>query len=126
MFYLAAIASNMGKVVVLDNLDANIFPNHLALLATAMIQNPQNQYFLSTHDPFLLLDLLDEDSWDHLAVYNVYTKNYQTNVYRLTQADLHDIFYNGVDAFTNNEHFIPISLSFASPATSGAKILALK
>lgn len=107
MFYLAAIASNKGKVLVLDNLDANVFPNHLVLLATAMIQNPQNQYFLSTHDSFLLLDLLDEDIWDHLAVYNVYTKNYETNVYRLRESDLHAIFYNGVDAFTNNEHFIP-------------------
>jgi hypothetical protein len=77
------------------------------LLATAMIHNPQNQYFLSTHDPYLLIDLMDEDNWEHLAIFNVYVKDYETCVYRLSDKDLQNIIYQGADAFTNNESFVP-------------------
>jgi AAA15 family ATPase/GTPase len=48
MFYLAAIASNKGKVLLLDNLYANVFPNHLVLLATAMIHNTQSIFPFNT------------------------------------------------------------------------------
>jgi hypothetical protein len=104
-FYLTAIGSNEEKLIAVDNLDAKIFPSFLVHLAIRMLENPSNQYLFSIHSYYMLIDLL-EDGLDHVAIFNVYTKNAETHVYRLTDENLADIIYNGVDPFINNEHFL--------------------
>lgn len=105
-FYLAAIKSNREKFIVFDNPDANIFPTMLVHLATGMLENVSNQYLFSTHEYYILIDLL-EDELEKVAIFNVYTENGETKIYRLTDEDLKAILYNGVDPFINNEAFIP-------------------
>jgi hypothetical protein len=54
----------------------------------------------------MLIDLL-QDGLEQVAIFNVYSENGETNVYRLTEEDLGDIIYNGVDPFIKNEYFLP-------------------
>lgn len=54
-----------------------------------------------------MLIVLLEDGLEQVAIFNVYSENGETNVYRLTDEALRDILYKGVDPFINNENFLP-------------------
>jgi hypothetical protein len=70
-----------------------------------MISKKNNQYFIATHSPFILNDLL-ENSRNELSVYIVDLKNKQTEVKQLNEKELHEVYQYGVDLFTNNESYI--------------------
>ncbi|MBT1688874.1 AAA family ATPase [Dawidia soli] len=105
IFYFAAIMSNRNQIILFDNIDAGMFPNFLSPLAAEMMDS-ENQYFFSTHSPFILDDFLQED-WKNIAVFMAYRTEEGTNVRRLTEEDLRSIYSYGVDAFTNSEYFVP-------------------
>ena len=81
------------------------FPPYITQITQEMIYNRSNQYFLATHSPFILNDLL-ENAIDDLSVYMVDYKNHETIVKHLDDKTLHEIYQSGVDLFTNSETFI--------------------
>lgn len=104
IFYKAAIASNDDSILLLEEPEAHSFPPYMAHLTQEMIHTEGNQYFVATHSPFILNDLLENGMKD-LAVFVVYFEDQETKVRKLTAEQLHDIFQNGVDVFTNSEMF---------------------
>lgn len=74
-------------------------------LTQEIIHKKDNQYFIATHSPFILNDLL-ENGRDELSVYMVDFREGQTVVNSLTSEQLHEIFQNGVDLFTNSESYL--------------------
>ena len=105
IFFKTAIASNNDSVLLFEEPEAHSFPPYMTHLTQEMIHGPNNQYFIATHSPFILNDLL-ENSRDELSVFLVYYENTETRVKQLTEQELHDVFQNGVDLFTNSESFI--------------------
>lgn len=105
IFYKAAIASNDRSILLFEEPEAHSFPPYMTHLTQEMIYKKDNQYFVATHSPFILNDLL-ENGRDELAVYIVHYENYETKVRQLSEQDLHEVFQNGVDLFTNSESFI--------------------
>lgn len=105
IFFKAAIASNNDSVLLFEEPEAHSFPPYMAHLTQEMIHGPNNQYFIATHSPFILNDLL-ENSRNELSVFLVHYENSATSVKRLSEQELHDVFQNGVDLFTNSESFI--------------------
>ena len=76
-----------------------------AKLYHQMIYKKDNQFFIATHSPFILNDLL-ENSRSELSVFVVNYENHETKVRRLSEGELYEAFQSGVDFFTNNESFI--------------------
>jgi hypothetical protein len=74
-------------------------------LTQEMIHKKDNQFFLATHSPFILNNLL-ENAQDELAVFNVDFRDRQTQIKRLSSSELHEVFQYGVDLFTNNEIYL--------------------
>lgn len=105
IFFKAAIASNNKSVLIFEEPEAHSFPPYMSHLTQEMIFKKDNQYFVATHSPFILNDLL-ENAQDELAVFNVDFKDKQTHVRSLNRDELHEIFQNGVDLFTNNETYL--------------------
>jgi AAA15 family ATPase/GTPase len=105
IFYKAAIASNNNSVLLFEEPEAHSFPPYMAHLTQEMIYKRDNQYFIATHSPFILNDLL-ENGRDELAVFVVHYEDHETRVRKLSSDELHDIYQNGVDLFTNNESFV--------------------
>lgn len=105
IFFKAAIASNNKSVLLFEEPEAHSFPPYMTLLTQEMIHKTDNQYFIATHSPFILNDLL-ENGRNDLAVFVVHYENYETKIKQLSDQDLHDVFQNGVDLFTNSESFI--------------------
>ena len=105
IFYKAAIVSNNESVLLFEEPEAHSFPPYMSRFTQEMIAKKANQYFIATHSPFILNDLL-ENSRAELSVYIVDYKNKQTEVKQLEDRELHDVFQFGVDLFTNNESYI--------------------
>jgi hypothetical protein len=64
-----------------------------------------NQFFLTTHNPYLLLPLMKE--MDDVAIFTTWFENYETHARRLTEQELQEIADYGIDLFYNIDHFIP-------------------
>lgn len=105
IFYKAAIASNDNSILLFEEPEAHAFPPYMTQLTQDMIHKRDNQYFIATHSPFILNDLL-ENAPDELAVYVVYWADGSTQVRALSQQEMHEAYQSGVDFFTNSESFI--------------------
>lgn len=105
IFFKTAIASNRNSILLFEEPEAHSFPPFISQITQEMIYRKENQYFIATHSPFILNDLLENARKD-LSVYMVDYKKNETKVKRLSDETLHEIFQNGVDLFTNSETFI--------------------
>ncbi|MBO9634594.1 MAG: AAA family ATPase [Chitinophagaceae bacterium] len=105
IFYKAAIASNDNSVIILEEPEAHSFPPYMSHITQEMIHKKDNQYFVSTHSPYILNDLL-ENGMDELAVFMVSYKKNETVTRQLSREELHEIYQNGVDLFTNSESYV--------------------
>jgi hypothetical protein len=67
-----------------------------------------NQFFITTHSPFVLNDLIDNLEKEELAIYIVsYEKESgETKIDRMTEEDMHDAYQFGNDFFMNIDQFI--------------------
>lgn len=105
IFYKAAIVSNTKSILLFEEPEAHSFPPYMTHLTQEMIYRKDNQYFIATHSPFILNDLL-ENSREEISVFNTNYNRHQTEVRKLTETELTDVYQNGVDLFTNNESYI--------------------
>jgi AAA15 family ATPase/GTPase len=105
IFYKAAIASNKDSILLFEEPEAHAFPPYITHITQEMIQSKTNQFFVTTHSPFVFVDLL-ENAKEELAVFIVDWKDGETIVKRLTDDDLHEIYQYGIDIFLNLETFL--------------------
>ncbi|MDX9880561.1 MAG: hypothetical protein RBS73_00755 [Prolixibacteraceae bacterium] len=105
IFFKAAIASNNNSILLFKEPEVHSFLPYISHVTQEMIYKKDNQFFVATHSPFILNDLL-ENVRDERAVFIVHYEGYETEVRQLTGDELHEVFQNGVDLFTNSESFI--------------------
>lgn len=107
IFYKAAIMSNRDTVLLFEEPEAHMFPPYITKFTGDIIFEKQNgnQYFISTHSPFVMNDFLEE-SRDELSVYLVGLKAGETVVKRLNDEELHEVYQYGVDLFFNIESYL--------------------
>jgi hypothetical protein len=104
-FHVAAILSNKDSVLVFEEPESHSFPSYIKHLAelVALDQN-HNQFFISTHNDYFLLPLLDKAPKDEIAVHIVYYKDYETKTQQLTEKDLEE--RGEVDIFSNLDRYL--------------------
>lgn len=105
IFFKAAIESNNDSVLLFEEPEAHSFPPYMTHITQEMIFKKDCQFFVATHSPFILNDLI-ENGRDELAVFIVDYENHETKVRKLTDQELFTVFQNGVDLFTNSESFV--------------------
>ncbi len=105
IFYKTAIASNTDTVLLFEEPEAHSFPPYIREITQDILSAKSNQFFITTHSPFVLNDFL-ENGRDELAVFVVGWENGETIVKKLSDEQLYDIYQYGVDLFTNIETFI--------------------
>jgi AAA15 family ATPase/GTPase len=105
IFYKAAIASNENSILLFEEPEAHAFPPYISHITQEMIDSKTNQFFVTTHSPFVLNDLL-ENAREDLSVFIVDWKDGETTVKRLTDNELYEAYQYGIDFFTNIETFI--------------------
>lgn len=104
IFYKAAIRSNTGKVLCFEEPEAHTFPPYISNVVNDIIECKDNQFFISTHSPYVVNSLL-ESAGKRLAVYIVDIKDNATVIKRLADEDLQNVYDNGLDMFFNIDYF---------------------
>lgn len=105
IFYKAAIESNHNKVICFEEPEAHTFPPYISIIVNDIIGEDSNQFFITTHSPYVMSSLL-ESAGDDLAVYVVDMENNATTVKRLTDRQLQEAYDNGMDMFYNLEAYL--------------------
>lgn len=106
IFHLAAILSNEKSVLLFEEPETHSYGPYVYQLAQEILEDEgENQYFLTTHNPYLLTPLLQEGKQD-LAVFITWFEDYQTKVRRLEQDEIASILDHGYDIFMNLDNFI--------------------
>lgn len=105
IFYKSAIESNHNKVVCFEEPEAHTFPPYISSIVNDIIFSDDNQFFITTHSPYVMSSLL-ESAGEDLAVYVVDMENNATVVCRLSDVQLQEAYDNGMDMFYNLEAYI--------------------
>ena len=106
VFYMAALHTNSDSVLVFEEPEAHAFPYYTKYLAERIaLDEKGNQYFISTHNPYFLLPILEKTLSEDIAVFITYYEDHHTQVRQLAQDELETIF-DDVDVFSNIDMFL--------------------
>ena len=102
VFYMLAIQSNKNAILLFDEPESNTFPFYTKFLAESIALDESNQYFLTTHNPYLLLNLLEKTPKEDLNVFvTEMTQNFETITHQLDEKQLAEVLDLNSDVFFN-------------------------
>lgn len=108
VFYTLAMETNQGRVLVLDEPEAHSFPPYTKTLAERIaLDEKGNQYFLTTHSPYMLDSLLSKTPASELNVVLCRMENFETKAYPMNQDQIDQIKEWSMDAFFNFDRLLP-------------------
>ena len=105
IFHLAAIKSNENSIILFEEPENHSFPPYILYLAKSIVESTTNQFFLTTHSPYILNTLMQESSLEDLAIFMVDYKDYQTIARRLEKEEVREMMDYGIDIFFNLDRF---------------------
>ncbi|WP_322800494.1 AAA family ATPase [Thermoflexus sp.] len=106
IFHLVAIESNQNAILILEEPEAHAFPYHTKYLAERIAMDSSNQYFISTHNPYFLLPILEKARREEVGVFFTYWKESQTRVRMLEATEIEELMDIGADLFFDLERFL--------------------
>jgi energy-coupling factor transporter ATP-binding protein EcfA2 len=107
VFYKAVLETNQDSVLVLDEPEANTFPFYTKYLAERIALDDSNQFFISTHNPYVLMSIIEKTPKSDLAVHVARMKNYRTELRLLSDQELEEALDLGMDLFLNLDRYFP-------------------
>ncbi|MBS1594665.1 MAG: AAA family ATPase [Bacteroidetes bacterium] len=106
LYYLAAIESNKNSVLLFEEPESQSYPPYIQMLADRIIDDKHNQYFITTHSPFVIEKMLEHASVENeVKIFITYYEDFQTKVRELTRKEIIFIMDNNVDLFFNMQAF---------------------
>jgi predicted ATPase len=109
IFYKAAIISNKESVLLFEEPEAHMFPPYISKFsADVMYDKNNNQFFINTHSPFVINDLMENLKNEELSIYVVGYKREtgETVVRKLSDDEIHEIYQYGIDLYLNLENYL--------------------
>ena len=104
IFYTVAIASNKKSILVFEEPESNAFPYYTKYLGERIALDQTNQFFIATHNPYLLSAIIEKARKEDVQVFITYFKDFQTRVKPLTANQLSELME--ADPFFNLDRFI--------------------
>ena len=101
IFYLAAIESNRKSIIVFEEPESNTFPLYIKYLAERIASFSENQYFITTHNPYFLQTIIEKTPTNELSINLVEMEHYQTTVTSLSEGGVGEILGLNSDVFLN-------------------------
>ncbi|MDP2989122.1 MAG: AAA family ATPase [Kiritimatiellota bacterium] len=93
VFYGVAIESNKESTLVFEEPEAHAFPYYTKHLGERIaLDENKNQYFIATHNPYLLTAIWEKSTAGDVAVFATYYRDYETRVKPLTPEDMAWLF----------------------------------
>ena len=104
VFYTTAMDSNKNSILVFEEPESHSFPYYTKHLGERIAFDETNQYFIATHNPYLLLSILEKAHKNSVNVFITYFRDYQTKVKCLTDEQMSELM--DYDPFFNLHSFI--------------------
>ncbi len=106
IFHLTAILSNRDSTLIFEEPESHTFPYYTKFLAESIaLDDKNNQFFISTHNPYFLFSILEKSRRDDLSIFVVYMENFETKLKKLTKKEIADAMNIGLDFFFNLDRF---------------------
>ena len=104
IFYTVAIASNKDSVLVFEEPESHAFPYYTKYLGERIALDQTNQFFIATHNPYLLSAIIEKARKGDIQVFITHFKDFQTQVKPLTPDQIAELME--ADPFFNLGRFI--------------------
>lgn len=104
IFYTVAILSNKDSVLVFEEPESNAFPYYTKYLGERIALDETDQFFIATHNPYLLSAIVEKGRKEDVQVFITYFKDYQTKVRPLTPDEVVELME--ADPFFDLDRFI--------------------
>ncbi|MFN8713499.1 MAG: AAA family ATPase [Bacteroidota bacterium] len=99
-FHLAAILSNDKSVLLFEEPETHSHPAYIRRLAEHIADCKNNQFFITTHSPYVLNILLErKELIDHLNVFVLEYQNHETVARKLTDKEIVEFLNYGSSIF---------------------------
>ncbi len=105
LFHLAAIKTNRDKILLFEEPEANSFPGYIDDLSQEIIRS-SNQYFITTHSPYIYDTFVNRCDFNDLNIYYVDYINDKTKVTKLDDSLIKTFMDNDMDVFINIENWM--------------------
>jgi len=106
IFYFAALDSNKNSVLILEEPEVHSFPPYTQELSERIIAAKDNQFFITTHSPYLLQNLISNLDSSELNIFVTYFENYETKIKMLSDNELRMASEFSVDLFYRLDDFV--------------------
>ncbi len=103
IFYISAIESNKNSILIFEEPESNSFPYYTKFLGEKIAFDEINQYFIATHNPYLLLAILEKAKKNSVNVFVTYYDDYETRVKLLDDEQVSELM--NFDPFFNLDAF---------------------
>ena len=98
----------MNSIILLDEPESNTFPFYTKFLAESIALDNTNQFFITTHNPYLLLSLIEKTPSEKINVFLTNMKDYQTQVTNLKTTQISEILELNSDVFFNFDRIMEL------------------
>lgn len=105
IFHLSAVLSNKESIIAFEEPESHSFPFYTKYLAEIIaLDEKNNQYFISTHNPYFLLPIVEKSPKEDVAIFVTYFQDYQTKAKLLNEEEMEEI--TEIDVFSNLDRFL--------------------
>ncbi|HPJ13831.1 MAG TPA: AAA family ATPase [Spirochaetota bacterium] len=88
IFYMLAMESNKNSTLVFEEPEAHAFPYYTKFLGERIAMDETNQYFIATHNPYLLMAVLEKAPKDSVNIFITYFDEFQTKVRKIQESEM--------------------------------------
>jgi AAA15 family ATPase/GTPase len=107
VFYILAIKSNQHNILLFDEPETNTFPFYTKFLGESIALDETNQFFITTHNPYLLLSLIEKTPADDInVIVTIMTKEYETKLIPLNPKQVAEVLDFNSDVFFNLKRIV--------------------
>jgi hypothetical protein len=108
IFYRLALETSRKCILAFDEPEANSFPPYTKILAESIAKDEQeNQFFLTTHSPYMLTSIIGKTPPNELNVFVCRLEGSETKVYPMNEDQRMELMEMDMSAFFNLDRFIP-------------------
>lgn len=106
VFLMAVLETNQDAVLLLDEPETNTFPFYTKYLAERIALDETNQFFITTHNPYLLSSIVEKTKPGDLAVFVARMEDFETKLKLIPDQRLPELLELDSDAFFNLERLV--------------------
>ena len=101
VFIMMAMESNKNATLIFDEPETQTFPINTKFIGERIALDKSNQYFITTHNPYLLSSIIQKTSLNDLSIFVAKMENYETKLVLMTTEQIEEALGNETDIFFN-------------------------